>query len=63
MIDHGPNVRLRGMVHDAKARAGRTECGVRFVLYASVSEAWAIAKATETTDEVNCMACVAAEVL
>lgn len=52
------NVRLRGIVHDARVRAGRTECGLRFVLYASASRKWAIMKAGETTEPVDCMTCL-----
>lgn len=56
-----PNFRLRGMVHAAKARAGITACGRRFVLYAPMSGHGTITKAIETADEVDCMACIAAE--
>lgn len=52
------NVRLHEIVHDAKARAGRTECGLRFVLYSTTSKAWAVARAAETTDPVDCMTCL-----
>lgn len=55
---HGPNVRLHGVIHDAKTRIGRTACGLRFVLYASASKGWAIVKAAETTEPVDCMTCL-----
>lgn len=62
-MSHGPNVRLRGVVHDARTRrSGRTECGLRFVLHGSIAREWNIALAGETTDEIDCMACIAAGV-
>lgn len=59
-MNHGPNVRLRGIVHNAKAREGWTKCGLRFAVYALTAYQWGITFAAETTDDVNCMACIAA---